>query len=78
MGLYLEQQSGTLQESVTQASTDPCLPTVKESHMDQGTNNDAALANSPKSPTKLDNKKANVLERRDGDNEQEVRTSPED
>jgi hypothetical protein len=45
--------------------------------MDQGTNTDAALADSPKSPAKLDNK-ADVLEQGDGDNEQEVRTSLED
>jgi hypothetical protein len=46
--------------------------------MNQGTNTDATLADSPKSPAKLDNEKANVIERRDGDNEQEVRTSPEE
>ena len=46
--------------------------------MNQGTNTDAALADSPKSPAKLDDEKANVIERRDGDIEQEVRTSPEE
>jgi len=46
--------------------------------MNQGTNSDTALTDSPKSPAKLDNKKANVIERRDGNKEQEVRTSPED
>jgi hypothetical protein len=46
--------------------------------MNQGTNTDTALADSPKSPAKLDNKKANVIEQRDGNKEQEVRASPED
>jgi hypothetical protein len=46
--------------------------------MNQGTNTDTALTGNPKSPAKLDNTKANVIERRDGNKEQEVRTSLED
>jgi hypothetical protein len=72
MGLHFEQLFGTLQESVTlslYANTDPCLPTVKESRVNQGTNTDATLADSLKSSAKLDNEKANVIERRDGNKE---------